>query len=90
MTYTHNYVGFEDYAIGNDFPDAAATLGCGTNVELPVTIIEYTYSKPTSVDEVKVATAQDNVYYNLMGQKFNGNNLPAGIYIHNGQKVIVK
>jgi hypothetical protein len=35
-----------------------------------------------------VATASAQV---LMGQRFtNGNNLPAGIYIHNGKKVVVK
>ena len=90
MTYTDNYESFVDFAQGEDFPNATATLGCGTNVELPVTIIEYTYKKHTGVEEVKAATAEDNVYYNLMGQKFIGNNLPAGIYIHNGQKVIVK
>lgn len=90
MTYTHNVVGFLDYANGNDFPDATATLGCGTNVELPVTLISYTYSNSTSVEEVEAATAESNVYYNLMGQKFTEGNIPAGIYIHNGQKVIVK
>ena len=90
MTYTDNYESFVEYAEGNYFPDATATLGCGTNVELPVTLITYTYSKSTGVEEVKAATAESNVYYNLMGQKFDGNNLPAGIYIHNGQKVIVK
>lgn len=44
----------------------------------------------SAVTEVKAATAGDNAYYNLMGQKFSGNNLPAGIYIHNGRKVIVR
>ena len=90
MTYTDNYESFVEYAEGNYFPDATATLGCGTNVDLPVALITYTYTKSTGVDEVKAATAESNVYYNLMGQKFDGNNLPAGIYIHNGQKVIVK
>ena len=90
MTYTHNYDSFLTYAEGDDFPNAAATLGCGTNVDLPVTLINYTYTKSTGVEEVKAATAESNVYYNLMGQKFDGNNLPAGIYIHDGKKVIVK
>lgn len=90
MTYTDNTESFLDFANGNDFPDATSMLGCGTNVELPVTVITYTYSKSTSVEEVKAATAESNVYYNLMGQKFTEGNLPAGIYIHNGQKVIVK
>ena len=31
--------------MGENFPDATATLGCGTNVELPVTEIGYTYEK---------------------------------------------
>ena len=90
MTYTHNYDSFLTYAEGDDFPNAAATLGYGTNVDLPVTLINYTYTKSTGVEEVKAATAESNVYYNLMGQKFDGNNLPAGIYIHDGKKVIVK
>ena len=45
MTYTDNWVSFVDYAMGYDFPDATATLGCGTNVDLPVTEIGYTYER---------------------------------------------
>lgn len=90
MLYTDNWTSFIDYAQGDDFPDATAMLGCGTNVELPVTKILYTYSKPTSVEEIQVATTGDNAYYNLMGQKFTEGNMPAGIYIHNGKKVIIK
>ena len=78
----------QDY---ENFPDASAIYGCGTNVELPVTRINYFYEDtPSSVEEIETAKAQDNVYYNLMGQKFDGSNMPAGIYIHNGKKVIIK
>ena len=45
MTYTDNWTSFVDYAMGEDFPDATAMLGCVTNVELPVTEIGYTYEK---------------------------------------------
>lgn len=45
MLYTDNWTSFLDYAQGSDFPDATAMLGCGTNVELPVTRIEYTYTE---------------------------------------------
>ena len=92
MTYTNNTVSFVDYTETEDFPKATATLGCGTSIELPVTKIDYTYVDPidTGIDEVKTATATDGAYYNLMGQKLNGNNLPAGIYIHNGKKYIAK
>ena len=48
MTYTDNWSSFIDYATGNDFPDATAMLGCGTNVDLPVTLIEYTYEEATT------------------------------------------
>ena len=41
------------------------------------------------VETVRVETTGDNSYYNLMGQKVTGN-LPAGIYIHNGRKVVVR
>lgn len=45
MLYTDNWTSFLDYALGEDFPDATAVLGCGTNVNLPVTRIEYTYTE---------------------------------------------
>ena len=90
MVYTNNWTSFVDYAQGEDFPNATAMLGCGTNVELPVTRIDYSYPTSTGIHEIEAAKAGDNAYYNLMGQKFNGENLPAGIYIHNGQKVMVK
>ena len=90
MTYTDNTISFLDYALGEDFPDATSMLGCGTNVELPVSLIEYEYDGATSIQEVKTAPVEDNVYYNMMGQRFTAGNLPAGIYIHNGRKVIVK
>ena len=91
MVYTDNNMSFVEYAQGDDFPDATAMLGCGTNVELPVTQIEYTYvTQKTGVEEVSVAATGDDAYYNLMGQKFTAGKLPAGIYIHNGKKVVVK
>ena len=43
MTYTNNWTSFVDYAMGPNFPNATAILGCGTNVELPVTEIGYSY-----------------------------------------------
>lgn len=41
------------------------------------------------VKTVRVENTGDNNYYNLMGQKVTGN-LPAGIYIHNGKKIVVR
>ena len=45
MTYTNNWTSFVEYAMGSNFPNATATLGCGTNVDLPVTEIGYTYER---------------------------------------------
>ena len=90
MVYTNNWTSFVDFAQGEDFPNATAMLGCGTNVELPVTRIDYSYPASTGIQEIEAVKAGDNAYYNLMGQKFNGENLPAGIYIHNGQKIMIK
>lgn len=47
MVYTDNWTSFLDFAQGDYFPDATATLGCGTNVDLPVTKIDYTYEEQT-------------------------------------------
>ena len=48
MTYTDNWTSFVDFAQGEDFPDATSMLGCGTNVDLPVTQIAYTYEEGTT------------------------------------------
>ena len=55
MTYTANWDSFLDFAEGEDFPDATATLGCGTNVELPVTQIDYTYEEGTTPEDPHMA-----------------------------------
>jgi hypothetical protein len=47
-------------------------------------------AEPSAINEINIEKAQDNNYYNLMGRKMNSNNLPAGIYIHNGKKVVIK
>ena len=44
MTFTHNNVSFLDYKETEDFPDASSMLGCGTDIDLPVTKIDYTYT----------------------------------------------
>ena len=51
MTYTDNSESFLDYAQGTDWPNSTAMLGCGTNVELPVTEISYTYEEDQPVVE---------------------------------------
>ena len=50
----------------------------------------FTTGTPTSIEEIAAEVKGDNRYYNMMGQEVDGNNLPAGIYIHNGKKILVK
>ena len=71
MTYTSNNVGFLDYVQGEDFPNATASLGCGTNVELPVTEIGYTYDNtPTGVTEIAQGKTVAGVrYFNIDGKE---------------------
>ena len=44
---------------------------------------------PSAINTVGVDKT-DNVYYNLLGVKFNGKPATPGIYINNGKKVIIK
>ena len=50
----------------------------------------FTTTQKTSINEIQAEVKGDNRYYNMMGQEVDGNNLPAGIYIHNGKKILVK
>ncbi len=43
---------------------------------------------PSSVEEIEAAQQADGLYYNLMGQPVSAPT--AGIYIHNGKKILVK
>lgn len=93
MTYSDNNISFTDYANDADYPKCSATYsGGGTKVNMPVTKIEYTYteSTPTAITEIESEAQNDAPYYDLMGRKMSASNLPAGIYIHGGKKVIVK
>lgn len=49
------------------------------------------FSPFSGIDDVEVEKAKnDNQYYNIKGQVVDIKSVPAGIYIHNGKKVIVK
>ena len=77
MTYTSNWTSFVDYAMSEHFPDATATLGCGTNVDLPVTEIGYTYEKMrgdvNGDGQLTIADVTTLIDYLLTGD-------PAGFY----------
>lgn len=87
-----------------DNPLFASRIGIQVHYDVPVvnrdgetTIVRnssnivYWESSPTGINDVKsYPVVSDDAYYNVMGQRFTGDNLPAGIYIHNGKKVIVK
>ena len=53
-------------------------------------LMTVTKEDPSAINTVGVDTKADNAYYNLQGVKFNSMPTAAGIYIHNGKKVIIK
>ena len=69
MTYTNNWTSFVDYAEGSDFPNATASLGCGTNVDLPYTKIDYYYEESEDI----TLLSQANELEDYSEFTFNGN-----------------
>ena len=53
-------------------------------------LMTVTKEDPSAINTVGVDAKADNAYYNLQGVKFNSMPSAAGIYIHNGKKVIIK
>lgn len=50
-----------------------------------------TTEEPSGINDVEVATnAKVKGVYNIIGQKLNTTDLPAGIYIINGEKVVIR
>ena len=91
------------YVNGIDAPEYLITgLDAETTYEVQVMAVSeygesdwtpstiFTTKTKTAINEIVTDVKGDNNYYNLMGQKMDPANLPAGIYIHNGKKVMVK
>lgn len=57
---------------------------------VPQLTIVYEKSSTNGVSEVKVDANTSAEVYNLQGVRMNSKNLPAGIYVKNGKKFIVK
>lgn len=55
---------------------------------VPHLTIVYEKTGTTGVSQVNAEKVADDAYYNLQGVKMNPNNLPHGIYIHQGKKVV--
>lgn len=55
---------------------------------VPQLTIVYEKSGTTGISLVNAEKEIDDTYYNLQGVKMNPNNLPHGIYIHQGKKVV--
>lgn len=55
---------------------------------VPQLTIVYEKSGTTGISPVNAEKVADDAYYNLQGVKMNPNNLPHGIYIHQGKKVV--
>ena len=72
MTYTNNWTSFVDYTHGNDFPNATASLGCGTNVELPCTRIDYYYEDPVQTASPEIITTPGDEFYTFTAQVKEG------------------
>ncbi|MBR6432148.1 MAG: hypothetical protein IKS64_04780, partial [Muribaculaceae bacterium] len=71
------------YTVETPDEPTKATIRNASNIvycELPV----------TGISSVKAELDYNAPIYNIMGQKMRGNNLPAGVYIQNGKKFIVK
>ncbi len=74
-----------------DVPVLSTTGTKATTIVRNSSNIVYWNLPPAAINEINAnSTVIDNAYYNMMGQRFTGNNLPPGIYIHNGKKILVK
>ena len=68
--------------------DASVTFAAADLV--PQLTIVYEKSSTDGISEVMSDVATSTEVYNLQGVRMNGKNLPAGIYVKNGKKFIVK
>ena len=89
----YNNSGSEVYAVGNtwnvaDQEDLDAIEAVIYNMNDDESLGEVIFAQETGIAEVKTAAATDGRYYDLMGRPVA--NPTAGIYIHQGKKVIVR
>ena len=89
----YNNSGSEVYAVGNtwnvaDQEDLDAIEAVIYNMNDDESLGEVIFAQETGIAEVKTAAATDGRYYDLMGRPVA--NPTAGIYIHQGKKLIVR
>lgn len=68
--------------------DASVTFAAADLV--PQLTIVYENKAATGISEVKAEAVASDAVFNLQGVRMNGKNLPAGIYVKNGKKFVVK
>ncbi len=72
-----------------DVPDSQSSVPQKSAVVNKSNIVYYELP-PTAIDNVNIQLENNGPIYNVMGQKMNTSSLPAGIYIQDGHKFIVK
>jgi hypothetical protein len=77
-----------------DIPEGYMTLtdASGNVVKSDEVMAMFILEKAAGVNSIKVELVKDNAIYNLNGVKMNveASQLPAGIYVVNGRKVVIK
>jgi hypothetical protein len=52
--------------------------------------VKVTVANPSGIEQMKAERFSDNRIYNVVGVQMDEKQLPAGIYIKNGRKMIIK
>ena len=87
---TENPYTIEGLESGTDYDFQVQAVGEAGDVSKWSETLTFTTSMPDAIVEVASETTANNVWYNINGARLNGKPTQKGIYILNGNKVIVK
>ena len=87
---TENPYTIEGLESGTDYDFQVQAIGEAGDVSKWSETLTFTTAGTNAIVEVASETATDNVWYNINGARLNGKPTQKGIYILNGNKVIVK
>ena len=80
----------EEVTFASNYVSSTKAGGVSKHYYLELSNVKVTVANPSGIEQMKAEHFSDNRIYNVVGVQMDGKRLPAGIYIKNGRKMIIK
>ena len=80
----------QEVSFASNYVSSTKAGGVSKHYYLELSNVKVTVANPSGIEQMKAERFSDNRIYNVVGVQMDEKQLPAGIYIKNGRKMIIK